>query len=84
MTRFSYGKYSEFDLLVQMRHAGVQQQPGLVSLDDGCAALVPQLAAISFALQGLSYNHVSGHGHGPTLYCIKTECFHIITSSVSL
>ena len=75
----------ENDLRVEMRPAGVQQQqPGLVSLDDGCGALVPQLAAISCALQGLSCNHVSGYGHGPTLYCRKTECFHIITSSVSL
>ena len=45
--------YSEHDLRVQMRYAGVQQQqPGLVSLDDECGALVPQLAAIICAVRG--------------------------------
>ena len=73
--------YGEHDLRVQMRSCS---RLGLVSLDDGCGALVPQLAAISCALQGLSCSHLSGYGHGPTLYCRKTECFHIITSSVSL
>ena len=44
--------YSEYDLRVQMmRHAGVQQLRGRVSLYDGCAALVPQLAPIICAVR---------------------------------
>ena len=45
--------YREYDLRVQMmRSAGVQQLRGRVSLDDECAALLPQLAPIICAVRG--------------------------------